>query len=80
MKIYLVTWPQAEEQQLVLTNVGIRNRLCSFYFFHGAREDLLPDIVETGLAEYIEEPEEPIGEIPLEILILTNQPIQIQED
>ena len=70
MKIYPGTWPLAPEQQRALTNAGISNRCCSFFFFHGAREELLPDIVGSGLGDYVEEPDEPIDDIPTETLLV----------
>jgi hypothetical protein len=69
MKIYLGTWPHHKEQQRALTNVGINNRFCSFCFFYGQREDLLRDVVVTGLADYVEEKDEPLDEIPWEIFM-----------
>ncbi len=70
MKIYLACEPHAD-QQTVLTKAGWKNRLMSYYYLRGInRMCLIPDIVETGLTDYVERPDEPIDEIPLDVKII----------
>lgn len=70
MKCYFASWPQALEQQQGLENTGAVNRLFSFHYCRGMREGLIQDIIKTGLADYIAEPDEPIDEIPLDVKIM----------
>jgi len=66
MKYYFACWP-TPDQQRVLTKGGVKNRLISFAFLQRKRMSLIPDIVETGLADFVERPDEPIDEVPLEV-------------
>jgi hypothetical protein len=69
LKIYFACWP-TPDQQGILTKAGAKNRLISYFYLKKKRRDLLHDIVETGLADYVERPVEPIDEIPLDVKIL----------
>lgn len=75
MKIYLACEPHADQQKS-LTEAGGNNRLISYYYLQGTRMGLIPDIVETGLSDYVERPDEPIDEIPLEIQMIFGKEVE----
>ena len=69
MKIYFACFPTPDQQQ-VLTKAGAKNRLISYFYLKKKRGDLLRDIVETGLTDYVKRPNEPIDEIPFDVQII----------
>lgn len=69
MKIYLACFPH-EDQQATLTEFGYQYRLISFAFIMGTREGLIADIVRTGLADYVEKPDEPIDGTPIDVQLI----------
>jgi hypothetical protein len=69
MKIYLANFPTPDQHE-TLTKAGIKNRLLSFYHLKDKRPDIIRDIVETGLTDYIDRPDEPIDEVPLDVHII----------
>jgi hypothetical protein len=69
MKIYFACLPTLDHQR-VLAKADAKNRLISYIYLKDKRGDFLRDLVETGLTDNVEGPDEPMDEIPLDVQII----------
>ena len=69
MKIYPATLPTSD-QQPALTKFNKNERLISYHFLKDKRPDLIKDIADTGMTDYIDRPDDPPGEIPADVKII----------